>query len=332
MDHSRRPGQLSLVWHALLAAVASVGGCEVSGHDGFAFATDGLPADGESSDETGTDAPSRFEFAEDHGAGSETTSGAGETGASDQSTTTGVLVEPCTAIDVLFVMDDSLGMAEEQLRTSAAARSFIDGLAEQVDTATMNLNIAVVTTDDPAFVVPVDEASGAPPVYSSTLNFMTLATLVPGELEAALLVGEQGHPNERPMDSAIGALHPPLTGSAGFNAGFLRDDALLVLVFVTDEEDDFEPVTQWGSMGDPGDWIEAIAAVKGGLTRDVVVLSIVGTQDTPGCDAEVATRIMTFTAGFPHAAVSDACAADYGAFFGGQVATVAEACAGFTPP
>jgi hypothetical protein len=152
------------------------------------------------------------------------------------------------------------------------------------------------------------------------------------ELVTALTVGEAGHPNERPIDFLIAALTGEDAEPGGFNAGFVREDALLVVVILTDEEDDLEQPTEYGSAGDPPDWIDAVAAVKGGILRDVVLLAIVpsvGGDCTQDLDAP---RLEEFTMGFPRGAVADVCAAEYATFLVGQIASLADACTNFSPP
>jgi hypothetical protein len=263
--------------------------------------------------------------------GSSTGSGSGsdtDSDTEDPSTTSGLEVVPCVGVDVLFVVDNSVGMAVEQTQLSATANAFLDMLVPMVPSAMGDFNIGVITTDDAQLVVPAE----AP--YSSMLNWMTYATLqtAPSELATALAVGEAGHPNERPMDMLVEALTGDVAQDDGFNSGFVREDALLVVVLLTDEEDDLEQPTEYGSAGDPGDWIEGVAAVKGGILRDVVPLAIIpsaGGECTP--DGE-APRLQAFVDGFPRGVVGDVCAADYSGFLLGQIASVAEACTYFSPP
>ncbi len=113
------------------------------------------------------------------------------------------------------------------------------------------------------------------------------------------------------------------------NEGFLRDDALLVIVMITDEED-FED-----SEGDPVSWYESVVAAKGGDEERVVVLSLVGhpkpndcipTQWTGMMGAEIATRILQFTSIFPYGYVGDICSADYEPFFSEAIEHIDTVC------
>src|SRR6185295_332552 len=54
-------------------------------------------------------------------------------------------------------------------------------------------------------------------------------------------VGTFGDGDEQPMAALTAALSPSLNGRDGCNAGFLRDDAVLVVTLITDEEDRNSP-------------------------------------------------------------------------------------------
>jgi hypothetical protein len=69
------------------------------------------------------------------------------------------------------------------------------------------------------------------------------------------------------MFTAGRALDPALNAVGACNEGFLRADALLVLVSITDEEDDHEAACNLnpGSPGEPSDWFDTIVAAKAGV-------------------------------------------------------------------
>ena len=321
-------------------------GCGGDGRDsGFDATTDTGPGAGTATPSTsgtdnetedlgtsseGTDTESATTGVESTGS----TSGVGETetDTDDPGTTTGLAIVPCTGLDVLFVVDNSPGMVEEQVRLSSTAAAFVQMLAAGVPSALSDVNVAVITTDEAEFVVPIDPDTLEPTTYASGRSYMTLATLDATELTTALSPGEDGNPNERPMDMLLEATSPPLTDPGSPNGGFLRDDALLVVVLLTDEEDDLEQVTQWGSAGEPAGWIEALSEVKGGLTKDIAVLSIVPTDAGDCAEDPVATRLIEFTEGFPQGSYFEVCEPDYSTFLLGAVADLDQACENFTPP
>ena len=63
-------------------------------------------------------------------------------------------------------------------------------------------------------------------------------------------------------------------GDAGqCNEGFRRDDALLVIVLITDEEDDHETVPlfgAFGSAGEPPDWFNFVTVAKNNIPGNLV--------------------------------------------------------------
>ncbi|MBV1857500.1 MAG: hypothetical protein KUG77_03745, partial [Nannocystaceae bacterium] len=80
---------------------------------------------------------------------------------------------------------------------------------------------------------------------------------------------------ERPMESMVQAVTAG-TAALACNAGFLRDDAILVVTFVTDEDDNND------SSGNVDEWRQALVTAKGGDESAVVVLGLYGDNDQPG--------------------------------------------------
>lgn len=258
----------------------------------------------------------------------------------DATTTTGGLdvdpadVVPCTAIDVLFVVDNSSTMGEEQVRLGAAAPNFIAAVrAKLPDLA--SIHIGVISTDSPSLV----GAARCGP-FAGGLGFMTADDTLPVALVCAAQVGLAGSPDERPIDMLLAAVDDLANEPGGLNSDFVRKGALLVVVLVTDEEDDHEIDLAWGSAGEPPDWFAGLAAVKDGRANDVVALSLVGTPAPNACPpfqwdgkdgAEPAARLAEFTGMFPFGRVGDVCAPSYDQFFLDAVPVIADACASFVP-
>lgn len=231
-------------------------------------------------------------------------------------------LETCAAVDVLFVVDNSDTMAEEQAKLLSSAGGFI-GDAAALLPADTSFHVGVVTTDSYDMVrsgpegqcnFAVDEGLG----YATHSGALDLEL---GEaLTCAVDVGTQGDPNERPVEMALSALGPEAQLSDAVNGGFLREDAVLVVVVLTDEEDDFEAVTDWGSAGDPEDWANELSDIVYGVDERVVVVSLVGAQKPNACPefqwngqegAELAPRLIEFTNSFAHGVVGDVCATSY---------------------
>lgn len=249
--------------------------------------------------------------------------------------------KPCVKIDLLFVVDNSSSMKQEQVNLVASFPTFVSEIQQELADAE-SLHLGVVTTDDyehnepgcadtlGALVTQTTGAKGASDAecgpFVSGHRFMTEADDLPTRFTCAAQVGIDGSGDEMPIDAALAALGPELAGPGGCNEQFVREDALLVLVLITDEEEE-------GSAGDPPQWFEAIAGLKGGVESNVVVLSLIGPKD-PACEdaAEVGERLIAFTELFTYGSVGQICAENYQMFFHEAIAGIAEACDGFVPP
>jgi hypothetical protein len=141
-------------------------------------------------------------------------------------------------------------------------------------------------------------------------------------------VGTHGNGGEKPMQAIMMAVSDELGAPAACNDGFLRDDALLVITFITDEEDG-------SSIGDPGSWHDAVVAAKGGDETAVVVLGLVADGDLVAgtCPAPVgAPTLRAFADGFTWGSWASVCEPDYAPYFADAVSVVDEACDAFEPP
>jgi hypothetical protein len=156
--------------------------------------------------------------------------------------------------------------------------------------------------------------------------------------ECLALVGTDGDGSERPMESMANAVRAPLNGPGGCNEGFLRDDAILVVTVITDEEDIGK------SAGDPATWAQALIDAKLGVPNSVVVLGLIGDTGQPsavcppsdplggGDDAEDAPRIREFVQKFgSQGIVGSVCEPDYNPFFQQAVSVIDLACDEFEP-
>jgi hypothetical protein len=267
----------------------------------------------------------------------------------------------CKKVDLLFVIDNSGSMEDEQANLIASFPGFIDAMRTTLDD-TNGYNIGVTTSDlyfgdigdftclqDGALVTRTNgngASNRACGPYASGKRFMTEADDLADTFACAAQVGISGEGNERPMATAQAAVSNGMVGPGGCNEGFLRDDALLVLVFITDEEDDHEidgcdQLPQDGSPGEPEQWFDGIVAAKDGNEASIVVLSLVGPRDGQQCPAldkcdggiegaEVADRIIDFTERFTHGFVGSVCE-PYGPFFEEAISVIQSACNEFVP-
>jgi hypothetical protein len=266
--------------------------------------------------------------------------------------------EGCDKVDLLFIIDNSGSMADEQVNIAASVPGFVEGIQNTLAEAD-SYNVGVITTDAysgnaggyTAIGSLVTQTSGTDSSnavctpFADGFRFMTQNDDLDVKFACAARPGTSGDGDERPMDAVRAALSPALNAGGACNAGFLRDDALLVLVFITDEEDDHETIPFFGitlgSAGHPPDWFADIVARKAGIEENIVVLSLVGHPKPNACPAnqwdgfdgaEIATRIIEFTNMFTHGFIGDVCAPSYTAFFDEAISVIDTACSGFTPP
>ena len=173
--------------------------------------------------------------------------------------------------------------------------------------------------------------------------------------------GFAGPGNEQTMDALVASIGP-LNEPGQCNEGFLRDDAILVVTVITDEEDSpgdavplpaldgsCEPVdADTNSTGSPAAWKEAIVDAKSGDATSAVVLALIGDCDAEGTcpgialdvlnpaapitGAEPAPRLREFATSFEYGTVGPVCAADYAPFFEEAVSVIESACEDFVPP
>lgn len=144
-------------------------------------------------------------------------------------------------------------------------------------------------------------------------------------------------PTELVMESMVNAVSPS-TDAAECNEGFIRDDAILVVTFITDENDN-----DGDSSGTVEGWRQALIAAKGGDESAVVVLGLFGDNDQPagicadladGNDgAEAAPRLRQFLDSWgDHGFFGSVCAASYTDFFNEAVGIIDTTCEDFVPP
>ncbi len=165
-----------------------------------------------------------------------------------------------------------------------------------------------------------------------------------GAFECAARVGTNSSLGEKPMEAMIQAL----TGSgdvAACNEGFLRDDAVLVVVVITDEDDNGPHADdlEGDSTGSPAAWREALIEAKNGNENAIISMALIGDGDSPTgiCapldpmtfdGAEPAPRIREFIELWgDHGIVGSVCSDSYVEFFESAVDTIGSACDEFVP-
>jgi hypothetical protein len=281
-------------------------------------------------------------------------------------------IEGCHKVDFLFVIDNSGSMSDEQANLVANFPGFIDTISAELDDANDYHIMVIdsdaypwggceTLCENPLFALPCvasgyecgvtvaeecEDILGAGVVHpkgvdssNTACNFssgMRYMDQTEPDLHAAFACAAQvgtGSMNdpERPMEAMVQAVTPS-TEAWACNEGFLRDDAILVVTFITDEDDNPGD----GSEGNVEGWRNALISAKHGDEKAVVVLGLFGDGDPMGgtCSgAEASPRLRQFVDSWGDLGFSGSvCAASYQPFFAEAVGLISTACEDFVPP
>lgn len=159
--------------------------------------------------------------------------------------TTEVTIDRPSESDILFVIDSSGSMQTKQDNLKRNISLFIDTLASSVN----KFQIAVTTTDNTSCtdVPPTPNQwdgkcgrllspDGTDPIIRRS-DFSDNAALANRFRSTVDAVGTAGSPYEEGLKAAYRAVSPELAGPGKPNAGFVRPNAQLVIVILSDETD-----------------------------------------------------------------------------------------------
>ena len=270
----------------------------------------------------------------------------------------------CASVDFVFVIDNSVSMGPEQEALVGAFPGFMETISTELE-AGSDFHVMVLDTDawgrcntanEPAWDASspthstcndyvemtefdeCDRVRGAGVVHpagdgASNMNCVPSSGAryidpsepdLGGMFECMATVGLAGHASERPMN-AVEAAFEPGGDAESCNEGFLRDDALLVVTFISDD-----PGTE--DAGTPSDWYDAVVAAKAGDPAGVVVLGL-GPAD-PACTQNGGEHWLEFVELWGdnglHGPICGT-AEEYVSFFQNSVATIDQACEKFVP-
>ena len=160
-------------------------------------------------------------------------------------------------LDVLFVIDDSGSMSSHQARL---ADNFILFLRELQKQRFLDYHIGIISTDNDNFGgigSAGGDLKGDPAFVGRGLkNGLHI-------LSRDLIVGTRGSGFEKMFTTSVAAITPPLINTT--NQGFLREDAHLAILFITDAEDQ--------SSMSATDYVEKLLSIK---NDNIDLLSIFG--------------------------------------------------------
>lgn len=143
----------------------------------------------------------------------------------------------------------------------------------------------------------------------------------PEAVDCLLRVGHSGTGQEYPALTPIAALKPEMVTEGGCNAGFLRDDAMLVVVMVVNGDE--------GSPGTPEEWAQELLAVKGGYGDGIVFVAI---TESVGPECGDSERIRLFAEAMPNRVLGCMSAEDYTPIVLEAIDKIDAVCDKFIPP
>jgi hypothetical protein len=295
--------------------------------------------------------------------------GAGEAGADDG----GAVSSPagaCDKIDILFVIDDSGSMSEEQQnlasnfpRFAQAIDAFRNASGRALDyrlavtTSGITHTMTLSSPTPPGFPFPIPPRTISERGLDGALVLKSECGMVrrwftkgdpnlASNFACAARVGTGGPSFEMPLESLKRAVVDRVQD--GTNAGFLRDDALLAVVFLTDEDDCSTSLASFEAEGDtcvpppPGlvpvaNFLRVLDDAKGGgptaRTRWAAAV-IAGPNDCSSSfgSARAATRMLEFVRqSGSNAVFSSICAGDLSGGLTQALGTMQAVCNQFRP-
>lgn len=173
--------------------------------------------------------------------------------------------------DLLFIVDNSGSMGDKQAKLVNSFSTFINWLIG----GAVDYHIAITTTDM--------DATGAQGAFVGNPKVLDTTTPnIAAAFQTNAVVGTGGSGDEKGLAASAAAVSPAML--AGPNAGFLRDDARLYVVYVTDEQD--------ASSGTPASFQNSVLASKGGDTSQVFFAAITGPNPIGCWSADAGSRYL----------------------------------------
>ena len=260
----------------------------------------------------------------------------------------GSMGDGCAAVDFLFVIDNSISMQDQQNQLKGAFPEFISTIENTLPST--DYHIMVADTDRWGRCDTANPWNGSNP-NNETCNAYVKNTVfdecdrtrgagvvhpagkgssnescnlyggnryiiegqpdVPGAFSCIASVGLAGHPEERPLDGIVRAATGGNVAGGGCNQGFLRDDAILVVTFISDDGNKEDENT-------PQEAYDKLVAAKGGNADAIVVLGLINEGQSHWLDF-----ISKFGERGSHAPVNGG---NYNQFFLDAVTTIADTC------
>ncbi len=268
----------------------------------------------------------------------------------------GELNDGCNAVDFLFVIDNSGSMGDPQANLVANFPAFIDGIQATLSDV-QSYHVGVATTDDHNSFTPsnppecrqlgalvtstagTNSSNMACGPYAEGFNYITEADDLATSFNCAARVGTSGDAFELTMNAMEAAIGEDLNAEGACNEGFIRDEALLVVVLITDEADgpgDSEGGPPASSSGTPASWYQSVLTAKDDIPENAAALVLTNYADgpcPPAASWEDGTNLVEFASLFgENGFTAGICEPDYGPSFASATAIIEQACENFIPP
>lgn len=236
----------------------------------------------------------------------------------------------CRKVDYLFVIDNSASMLIYQRQLVDSFGVFIEGV-QQTQASLESIHVGVATTDAYSGNTGTCKVLGGLVTttqghnssdsqcgpYAEGHNYMTEQDDLATTFTCAAQVGTTGSTLEQPLHALTAAVSE-LNEPGECNDGFIRDDALLVAVIVSDEDD----------PGTAGYRYEKLVDAKNGYADNVVVVGLIlepNTECPISGQSSQGFVLASFIGMFTHSFIAPVCG-DYAAAFQQAIAVVEAAC------
>ena len=149
---------------------------------------------------------------------------------------------------------------------------------------------------------------------------------IPAAFECLARVGTYGY--NKVGDALMGAMNPWINKVGGCNEGFIRDDALLMLTVIGEEDIAGGPATSQGTWQE---WMQAVVDEKKGNLDAIVMFGLVSSGEWCLDTKDPKHRLCTMIPNFPHHVQALLTTPDYGPVFDDAAALALDACSTFVP-
>jgi hypothetical protein len=250
----------------------------------------------------------------------------------------------CRKVDFLFAIDNSGSMSAQQTQLLNSFPGFIDAIQASLEDTVDSYHVGVVSSDNYWANAPGCQTLGDLVTQNDTGaictpfaeggRFATEMDDLPTKFPCMARVGSTGSPIEQPVSAAIAAVSDAKAAPGACNDGFLRDDAILVLVVLTDDppyDPDFDDAH---SGTDTSGWYQAIVDAKNGDPEAMVVIGFIPWSNLSCVVFGIESpNLIEFVDSFGDQGVkASICEPDFGPIFAQTVETIVTTCQNFDPP